>query len=182
MKKLAIITAMVVLVTGAVFGQSFPPAAPSNASGEVQVQAALAGYLTLTGMTASTKFELNTAGETKVIATAEAATNLKSWTLKVTAVSPIEGGATSALVATAGSDTFRIPYTFTLVGGTTIGTAFNAQAIPFGGLTKSYTTRITGGTNGETITMSITYQAEDTANWYAGLVYTDTITVTLSAN
>ncbi|MCX7774546.1 MAG: hypothetical protein WHT81_04545 [Rectinemataceae bacterium] len=182
MKKLAIITAMVLLVTGFVFGQTFPPAAPSNASDSVEVKAALVGYLTLSDMTELTKFTLNTAGETKQIATAKAATNLKYWTLKVTALSPINNGADSALVATAGTDTYRIPYTFTLVGGTTIGTAFDAQAIPFAGLTKSYSTRITGGSTGETITMSITYGAEDTANWYAGLVYTDTITVTLIAN
>lgn len=174
MKKLAIITAMVVLVTGAVF--ALPPAA----SGSVVVEAALQGYLTLTEMTAKTQFTLNTAGETKQIATAKAATNLKSWTLMVTAASPINGGANSALVANEGG--FRIPYTFTLVGGATIGTAFSNQAIPYDGLTKSYSTRITGGANGETITMSITYGAEDTEKWYAGLTYTDSITVTLMAN
>jgi len=65
---------------------------------------------------------------------------------------------------------------------TTIGTAFGEEEIAFGGISKSYHTRVTNGSTGETITLSIKYGRRRCTNWYAGLVYQDSITVTLAAN
>lgn len=184
MKKFVLVAAVLLLTTGFVFAvpATFPPVAPSNVDASVVVKAALAGYLTISGMTSETDIVLNTAGETKDIATAKVATNLKNWTLKVTATSAAASGQTGALVTTDGGASYRIPYKFSLVGETTIGTAFNKVDIVNGGISKSYHTRVTNGSTGETITLSIGYGAEDVANWYAGLVYQDTITVVLSAN
>ncbi|HNX73417.1 MAG TPA: hypothetical protein PK759_02125 [Spirochaetales bacterium] len=186
MKKFALVAAVLLLSTGFVFAvpasDSFPPTNPVSVNASVAVKAALAGYLTISGMTNETDIVLNTAGETKQVATAQVATNLKNWTLKVTAASAASSGQTGALVTTDGGASYRIPYKFTLVGGTTIGSAFGEQEIAFGGISKSYHTRVTGGSTGETITLSIKYGAEDVANWYAGLLYQDSITVTLAAN
>ena len=184
MKKFALVAAVLLLTTGFVFAAAptFPPAAPNDAAASVIVKAALPGYLTIGSMTSETDIVLNTAGETKQVATAKVATNLKNWTLKVTAASASASGQTSALVTTDGSSSYRIPYKFTLVGGTTIGTPFSEKEIVYGGISNSYHTRVTNGSDGETITLSIGYGKEDVANWYAGLVYQDTITVVLSAN
>lgn len=184
MKKFALVAAVLLLSTGFVFAvpASFPPANPSSVNASVVVKAALGGYLTISNMTSETDIVLNTAGETKQVATAQVATNLKNWTLSVTAASAASTGQEGALVATDGGASYRIPYKFTLVGETTIGTAFGEEEIAFGGISKSYHTRVTNGSTGETITLSIKYGAEDVANWYAGLVYQDSITVTLAAN
>ncbi|MEN6399636.1 MAG: hypothetical protein ABFC74_04570 [Rectinema sp.] len=184
MKKFALVAAVLLLSTGFVFAVpgSFPPADPSSVNASVVVKAALGGYLTISDMTSETDIVLNTAGETKQVATAQVATNLKNWTLSVTAASAASTGQEGALVATDGGASYRIPYKFTLVGETTIGTAFGEEEIAFGGISKSYHTRVTNGSTGETITLSIKYGAEDVANWYAGLVYQDSITVTLAAN
>ncbi|HOV94323.1 MAG TPA: hypothetical protein PLT87_05520 [Spirochaetales bacterium] len=182
MKKFALVAAILLLTTGFVFAADFPPAAPATVNASVAVKAALTGYLTISSMTSETDIVLNTAGETKQVATAKVATNLKNWTLKVTAASAASEGQTGALVTTDGSSSYRIPYKFTLVGGTTIGTPFNLVDITNSGNSHSYSTRVTGGSNGETITLSIKYEGEDTTNWFAGLLYQDTITVVLSAN
>ena len=89
---------------------------------------------------------------------------------------------TSALVSNDGADSFRIPYSVTVAGGTTIGTAFSAAAIPAAGLSKVYAARVTGGSAGETVDVSITYGAENTSQWFSDYTYSDTITLTLSAN
>ena len=180
MKKFVLVAAVLLLTTGFVFATDFSLPNPASVDASVAVKAALGGYLTISGMTPETDIVLNTAGETKDIATAKVATNLKNWTLKVTATSAAASGQTGALVDPVNG--YRIPYKFTLVGGTTIGTAFDKVDIANGGNSKSYTTRVTNGSTGETITLSIGYGAEDVANWYAGLVYQDTITVVLSAN
>jgi hypothetical protein len=188
MKKFALVAAVLLLTTGFVFAESVPWSLPNpaNATSNVIVKAALGGYLTISNMTAETDITLNTSGDTKQVATANVATNLKNWTLKVNATSAASGSQTSALVTTDGGTSYRIPYTLTLVGpgnGSTIGsTVWSEKAIPSAGLIRSYSKRVTGGTGGEVVTLSVTYGAEDVANWFAGLVYTDTLTVTLSAN
>jgi len=69
MKKFALVAAVLLLSTGFVFAvpasDSFPPTNPVSVNASVAVKAALAGYLTISGMTNETDIVLNTAGETK---------------------------------------------------------------------------------------------------------------------
>ena len=59
MKKFALVAAVLLLSTGFVFAGSFPPANPADVNASVVVKAALAGYLTISGMTNETDIVLN---------------------------------------------------------------------------------------------------------------------------
>lgn len=185
MKKFALVSAVLLLSTGLVFatpGSNDTPTAPASVNDSVIVTAALQGYLSLINLTPSTTFLLDASGsndKTVSVATANVATNLKNWKMVVTAASAT-GSDTSALVSTDGN-AYRIPYKLLLAGSSGTITDWTAAYVPAAGLSESYHNRVTNGTTGETITMSVIYGPEDTASWFAGLTYTDTVTVTLSA-
>ena len=183
MKKFALVAAVLLLTTGFVFaspGSNDAPTAVPTASDTVVVTAALQGYLTLSDLTPATTFLLNTAGDTVNVADATVATNLRNWNMTITANSSTSTD--SALVSTDGN-AYRIPYQLSLTSADpTISSAdWSAAYIKTGGISKDFHSRVSGGADGKSITLSITYGGEQTATWFAGLTYTDTITVTVKA-
>jgi hypothetical protein len=183
MKKFVLVAAVLLLTTGFVFATPGSSDTPSTTpiqlkTGDVVVTAALQGYLTLSGLTPTTTFLLNTAGATVSVADATVATNLRNWNMTITALSSTSTD--SALVSTDGN-AYRIPYQLSLASADpTIGN-WTAAYIKTGGISQDFHNRVSGGADGKLITLSITYGGEQTATWFAGLTYTDTITVTVKA-
>ena len=189
MKKLVIVLMLSLAAVGFVSAQiaattaaPLEAAMPANPTPQSAViNAYLAGYLTLSNLTSRYDFMLNTAGDTKDVATAKIATNLKNWDLNVKSLKADANN--SALVSD--TDALRIPYTLKLVGGTNIGTVWASENIvQTTGITKNFTKRVSNGTDGEMITLSIIYgsEASNIDNWSSNMTYTDTLTVTVSAH
>lgn len=167
MKKFILVAALALFVSGSAF-------AVDVLTNTTSVTATLASTLTIKTITASTNFSLNTAGDTagQSIGSVEIYTNRRNWKV----------GFTSTNLGKLMSSTYEIPYTVNFTGaGNLTSIAATDQSLA---TAKEYTlaTRTTfGQVAGDSIGMTIEYGAENATNWFAGLSYTDTITVTLTA-
>lgn len=169
MKKLIIVTVALFAAAGFAFA----------ANDSLEVSGTIPQKLTVAVGTDVSIGELNVSGATVSLGNATIRSNIRAWTVGVTATK----GKLTLQDGTSYVDAEQITYTYSFNAGGTAGEKLSAVTLSANPQVINFTRKTTGGSSGEVFPMAIAYAAEsagDNTNWVEG-TYKDVITVTVTA-
>ena len=169
MKKLIIVAVALFAAAGFAFA----------ANDSLEVSGTIPQKLTVAVGTDVSIGELNVSGATVSLGNATIRSNIRAWTVRVTATK----GTLTLHDGTKYDDTEQITYTYSFNAGGAAGEKLSAVTLSASAQVITFARKTTGGSSGEVFPMEIAYAAESAGpntNWVQG-TYKDVITVTVTA-